>query len=307
MKTAILTFSLFWLVLPATSARRTLLDKTLGVFNDKVITLSQIDRIRKTLTARTNISPQIYRKSTYSTKELVELGIKQLLIRAELSDTGYIINDNQVESQIKETEKRIGTTREELLEFLKSHKITFEEYFEITRTTIEYNIFTSKVIAPLISVTEQEIKNAFYKKNIKNKALDLKYTLVDFSIDKKSLTKKMKSQYRGIVKKFQSTGVLPEEFSSMQTNILGNITEAGLTKELKKVLKKTAEGDATPPILLGNVYHVFWVKKKDIVESEFFKRSKMRIRQRLMEKAAAKIESDWFIRNQNKHYVKYYL
>ena len=111
----------------------------------------------------------------------MELNIKQFLIRDEISRTGYVINDNQVESQIKETEKRIGTTRKELLKFLKRHKITFEEYFEITRATIEYNIFTSKIIAPLVSVTDQEIKNTFYKRNIKNKALDLKYTLVDFS------------------------------------------------------------------------------------------------------------------------------
>ena len=295
------------LVIPTAHARKTLLDKILGVFNDKIITLSQVERVQKTLSARVNLSPQIYKKSNYSKKELVKLNIKQYLIRNELSNTGYVINDNQVENQIRDTEKRIGTTRKELLEFLKNHKITFEEYFEITRATIEYNIFTSNIIAPLMSVTDQEIKNAFYKNNIKNKALDLKYTLVDFSINKKMITKKMRTQFRNIVKKFQTTGVLPEEFSEMQTNILGNITEEGLTKNLKQALKKTPEGDATAPILIGNNYHVFWVKKKDIIESEFYRRSKERIRRNLMEKAAAKIEVDWFNRNQDKHYVKYYL
>ena len=297
----------FLYLAPTAFAKKVLIDKILGVFNDKIITLSQIQRMRKTLPARTNISSQIYKKSTYSKKELVELKIKQFLIREEISRTGYIINDNQVEGQIKETEKRIGTSRKQLLEFLKSHKITFEEYFEITRATIEYNLFASKIIAPLVSVTDQEIKNAFYKKNIKNKALGLKYTLVDFSIDKKSLTKKMKTNFRNVIKKFQTTGILPENFSTMQTNVLGNITEEGLTTKLKKILKKTAKGDATPPIALGNKYHVFWVKKKDIVESEFFKRSKERIRRSLIEKAAVKIEADWFNRNKEKHYIKYYL
>ena len=297
---------LFCLLPPNAYARRILLDKILGVFNDKVVTLSQIKRVRRTLSARLQISPQIYKKSKYSIKELVELDIKRFLIREELAKTGYVINDGQVETQIKETEKRIGTTRGELLEFLKGHKITFEEYFETTRATIEYNLFTSRVIAPLVSVTDQEIKNAFYKKNIKNKALDLKYTLIDFSIDKKNLDKKMKGRFRGIIKKFQTTGVLPEEFSSMQTNVLGNITEEGLTKRLKKVLKKTPEGDATPPILLNGRYHVFLIKKKDIVESDFFRRSKERIRHNLTEKAVSKIEADWFHQNRNKHYIKYH-
>ena len=292
---------------PTLLSKKTLLDKILGVFNDKIITLSQIKRIKQTLSARTNISSQIYKKSRYSTKELVELKVKQLLIREEISRTGYVINDSQVESQIRETERRIGTSRRELLEFLKRNKVTFEEYFEITRATIEYNIFASKIIAPLVSITEQEIKNVFYKKNIKNKSISFKYTLIDFSIDKKLVTKKMKTNFRNVIKKFQTTGILPEEFSKIETNVLENITEDGLTKKLKRVLKKTAKGNATPPILLRNKYHVFWVKKKDIVESEFYKRSKERIRQRLIKKAAIKIESDWFHRNKEKHYIKYYL
>ena len=292
---------------PIILAKKVLLDKILGVFNDKIITLSQIKRIRKTLPARTKISSQIYKKSRYSKKELVELKIKQFLIREEISRTGYVINDGQVESQIKETERRIGTSRRELLEFLKSNKITFEEYFEITRATIEYNLFASKIIAPLVSITEQEIKNVFYKKNANGKSSDFKYTLVDFSINKKFLTKKMKTNFRNVIKKFQTTGVLPEKFSKIQTNVLENVTEEGLTKKLQKILKKTAKGNATPPVLLGNKYHVFWIKKKDIVESEFYKRSKERIRRNLIKKAAIKIENDWFNRNKEKHYVKYYL
>ena len=308
MKSLLLPCVVFALLSPVTlSAKKALLDKILGVFNDTTITHSQIKRIQQTLRARNDISPQIYKKSRYSKKELVELNVKQLLIRKELSNIGYIINDNQVESQIKATEKRIGTSRRELLEFLRNHNLTFEEYFEITRSTIEYNIFSSKVISPLISVTDQEIKNSFYKKNAKNKALDLKYTLIDFSINKKYLRKKMKIDFRNIIKKFQTTGVLPEKFSKIQTNVLGNITEEGLTKKLKTTLKKTAEGDATPPILIGDNYHVFWVKKKNVIESAFYRASKERIRRSLTKSAAAKIETDWFNQNKENHYIKYYL
>ena len=303
---SILTVLCLVLAIPA-FGKKELLDKILGVFNDTIITHSQIKRIQQTMRARNDISPHIYKKSTYSKKELVELNIRLLLIRKELANIGYIINDNQVESQIKETEKRIGTTRSELLEFLQNHNLSFEEYFEITRTTIEYNIFSSKIIAPLISITEQEIKNKFYKNNAKNKALDLKYTLVDFSINKKLLDKKMKVKFRNVIKKFQTTGVLPEKFSAIQTNVLGNITEEGLTKKLKQTLKKTAEGDATPPILIGNNYHVFWVKKKDIIESSLFKSSKERIRRELAKSTAGKIELNWFNQNKDKHHIKYYL
>ena len=287
------------------SAHGVLLDKIVGIFNNQTVTLSQVKRMQKNLPARRKISPYIYKKPKYSINQLVELNMKQLLIREELSKAGYVISDDRTEARIKETEKKIGLTRKELLKFLRSGNLTFDEYFELARRTIEYDIFIPRMITPLISVTEQEVKNAFYKKNLKNKTLAFKYTLVDFSIERRFVSKKMRKRFRKVLKKFQTSGILPKKFSKMQTNVLEDIAEGGLTKNLKKILKKTDEGSLTRPILLGEDYHVFFVKKKNLVESRFFSRHKKKIRQQLAEKAAAKIEKEWFKREKLKHFVKY--
>ena len=44
--------------------------------------------------------------------------IQRKLVRDKLSEMGYVINDDQVESQIKNTERRLGLTRSNLLDFL---------------------------------------------------------------------------------------------------------------------------------------------------------------------------------------------
>ena len=54
------------------------------------------------------------------------------------------------------------------MNFLKSNDLTFNEYFEVIRETIEFNIFNGRVIQPLITITDQEVKNLFYKQNKSN-------------------------------------------------------------------------------------------------------------------------------------------
>lgn len=289
------------------NAEARLLDKVVAVFNDKVITQSQVRRISANMPARRNISPVIYSKKKMSNKELAELITHRYMIRARLSEIGYIIEDDQVESQIKSTEKRLRLNRAALLQFLNSNNMTFDEYFEIIRETIEYNIFSSRVIQPLISITEQEIKNRFYRQNVNNKTLNFRYNLVDFSFPRNKMSKSMRSNFKEMLTKFQTTGILPDRYRDLNTNVLGNITEDGLTNQLKRLLKRTDEGSFSNVILIGDAYHVFFVKKKDLVASEVFKRAKPRIKQQIFEEEAEKVTDLWFKREQNKHYLKYFL
>ncbi|TNE99264.1 MAG: hypothetical protein EP326_08460 [Deltaproteobacteria bacterium] len=298
---------LFAALLFSTQSQAKLLDKVVAVFNDKVITHSQVKRISSNMPARRNISPVIYNKAKMSEMELAELITHRYMIRARLSEIGYIIEDDQVESQIKSTEKRLRLNRAALLQFLNSNNMTFDEYFEIIRETIEFNIFNSRIIQPLISITDQEIKNRFYRMNVNNKTLNFRYNLVDFSFPRNKMSGAMKGNFKEMLTKFQTTGILPERFKELTTNVLGNITEDGLTNDLKRLLKRTDEGSFSSVILIGDAYHVFFVKKKDLVASEVFKRAKPQIKQQIFEEEAQKVTELWFKREQNRHYLKYFL
>ncbi len=282
-----------------------LLDKIVAVVDEQVVTQSLVQRMKANVSARAQISPYIYSMGKKLTSEQsIDILINRVLVRDKLVELGYVISDDQVESQIKSTEQRLGLGRAALLNFLKGNGMTFDEYFELIRETIEYNIFNDRVIRPLISVTEQEIKNAFYKENRNNKSISFKYTLVDFSLDDRKLSKKTERRFKEALKSFQVSGTLPDEFKDVETNTLGDITEEGLTKELKDLLKRTDEGAFTNSIRLGSSTHVFYIQKKDLVESELFIKNKDRIRAMLFESVANEITSLWFERESNKHYIK---
>ncbi len=297
-------FLIFILGVSSAHAQDKLLDKIVAVVNTRVFSLSELKRIDDTLPARKEISPVVYNKAKYDNKELLNLMIQAFIIRDKINAQGYVINDDAVESRIKMTEERLGLKRADLLTFLKSKSITFEEYFEIIRETMEYNIFATRIIAPLITVTEQEIKNEYYRRNSSNNALAFKYNLVDFYISEKNLVDKNQQRFLAVLKDYQLTGKLPEEYRSLETNQIDNLSEDGLNKELASALKPTAEGSFSSTVNLGGNLHVFYVQKKDLVESQEFIRAKEQIQNEIFVTKGKSVSSNWFDREYANYYIK---
>lgn len=298
------SFFALLLVLAFTNVEAKLLDKIVAIVNDNIITLSQISRVSKNLEIKKSVAGMIYDKASYTDAELVDIAINKFLIRAKLTELGYTITDDQVEAQIKANEKRLNVDRRSLMNFLKQQGSTFDEYFETLREAIEYSYFINRVIAPAIAISEQDIKNTYFKNNIKDSRLNFKYSLIDYTISKDVMPKLNKGQLEEVVKQYRVNGVIPEAFKTMSANHLEDITEEGLAPELKQLLKQTDEGALSTAIILNGANHVFYVSKKDLVESEEFTKQKDVIRDKLFE-AAVKTEALlWFERERNKHYIK---
>ena len=285
-------------------AQDKLLDKLVAVVNTRVISQSEIKRIDDTLPARKEVSPMVYSESKYDQKQLLDIVIKSFIIRDKINAQGYVINDDAVESRIKMTEERLGLKRADLLNFLKTKGLTYEEYFEIIRETMEYNVFASKIIAPLISVTEQEVKNEYYRRNSSNKALSFKYNLVDFYIKENLLVDKSVDKFLAVLKDYQLTGKLPEEYRDLETNNLENLNEDALSKELASILKNTAEGSFSNASPLNGYLHVFYVQKKDLVESQDFAKFKEQIQNDIFTVKGKAVTNNWFDREFSNYYIK---
>lgn len=286
------------------SAEAKLLDKIAAIVDDNIITLSQINRTNSNLAIKKNVAPMIYDKNAYSNDELLQIAINKYLIRAKLSELGYTITDDQVEAQIKSNQERLGVDRKSLMGFLKQQGTSFDEYFETLREAIEYSYFVNRVVSPLIAISEQDVKNTYYKNNIKDSRLNFKYSLIDYAIGKDVVSKPTKGQMEEIVKQYRVNGVLPEAYSTLTVINLEDISEEGVTTELKNLLKETDEGALTTPIVINNQYHVFYLGKKDLVETEAFASQKDKIKDQLFEKAVKSETAVWFERERNKHYIK---
>lgn len=279
-----------------------LLDKITAVINDRVITQSEIGRIEKTIPARKEISGFIYSENNYNQNRIINLIFRSYIVRDKLTELGYVISDDSVESRIQMTEQKLGLRREDLLEFLKTKNITFNEYFELMRESMEYNIFTSKIIHPLISITDQEIKNTFYKQFKDQNTLSFTYHLVDYYIENSSELNK--DDFRNKIQTFVVSGILEEKYKSVEANDLGKTKEDDLSKDIRSVLKKTDEGEFTKPLTIGNYTHIFYVKTKDLAESSAYIKQKEVMRDLVFAKKAKSVSDSWFDRELFNYYTK---
>ncbi len=274
----------------STNTQAKLLNKIVAIINDKVITENEIDFLKITHNKRAAIASQIYKKDKNSQKDIIERLIRQEIVRIKLKELGFDINDDRVESQINNIQKSQQMNRDQLVTMLKREGIEFSEYFELTKESYEYNAFLSNIISPLVSVSDQEIKNEYLNINKDSKSISLTYSLHAFTLPKTTNTKNIND----LLVTYKEKGVLPEHLSDVEFSELENIHEDDLDKSLAKALRVTPEGEFTRVISEGDKKQVFFVKKKSITESQDYLKQKDFIKHKLIMSKIDVVTESWF-------------
>ena len=280
-----------------------LIDKVAGVINDKIYTLSEIERIKKTVSIRKEIAPFIFLKDQYSNTEILRLLQNNYIIKDKLSELGFVIGDDAVESRINDTQTNLKLTRAELLSFLQSKGITMNEYFELIKEAMEYNIFQRRIIGPLITITDQEMKNYYFKLNSSSKAVSFKYNVIDYILPESQIQKIDQNNLKEVFEKYRISGNIPSLYSNFSTNDLGSISDEDLPKELSKVLRDTDEQSFSNLYIRDGQIHLFFVTKKELAESQEYLSLKPRIYNMIFQERSTNISANWLSRESINYYI----
>ena len=302
MKTKFYLF--FLLFFPVLFCHGVILDRIVAIFNDKIITDSEIKQARSNIKARSNIAREIYDNKKYTFKELVNKELQTRIIRSHLREIGYIVNDDQVNKMINQIKRDFNISKKQLVSELSSENISFQEYFELLRISREYNLIIDVVIKPLVTIKEQQVKNQFFKDNIKNNALSIYYSLISYSLSSEGISKKDAKDFVQHLSKYRTQNIIPQKYSSLEKINIGTIQEDSLSSQMKSILKKTNEGDFSEPFLSNGSYTSFYVKEKNLSESSFFKREREKIYLNLLKKEIKKVFAFWLVREKEKHHIK---
>jgi len=300
------TFISLSILLPF-QTRAVLLDKTIAIFNDQIITKSMVERIRNTYEARKFLAGHIYKNDTSKPNYFIDLIINRLLIREKLKKFGIEVGDKGVEAQINLVKSKFKLNQDQLLSFLSSKGISYKEYFEIVREGIEYQQFYMKHITPLVNVSDQEIKNLFIKKQSSNKSISFNYYLISYSFQSKNEKSINKKKLFEIIKKFHTTGIVPSKFSTLNRLDLGNLHEESLSTKIRSILKPLGEGEFSHPYYNNGKLTSFFIKEKNLTESESFKKNKEFLKQELFSKKAHKVLLSWIKIERIQYHIKYFL
>lgn len=288
----------------ATNLYSALLDKIAVVYDEEVIMKSEIDRALKNFRSRAVIAPVIYNKNKYNFDEMIQLELNTRTIRTHLSEIGLVIDDEQVERTIESFLSARRSNRRELEETLKQQGLTFAEYFELVRISREFNGAMKYVVEPLVSVSEQQIKNEFFRQNTDNQTLTIEYNLILYRFPTSKYNKVGADKFLNGLKNYQNTGVLPQEIKDAQEIDLGKVSEDDLAKDVVNILKRTDEGDFSTPTKSDDFVTTYFIRKKDLTETALYQRRKGAIRAMLFEREARRVLQVWLAAERQKHFIQ---
>lgn len=280
-----------------------LLDKVAGVVNDQIFTLSEIERIKNTIAIRKEIAPFIYKGESHANQDVLKILQNSYIIKDKLAELGFIIGDDAVESRISETQKNLNLSRADLVQFLSTKGISMIEYFELIRQAMEFSVYQRRIIGPLITITDQELKNFYYQLSKDDKVLSFRYKVIDYTLPVKGLSEANLKTLQQSFTKYRTTGVISPEYKDFDTTDMGTVSDEDLPKELSAILKKTDENSFSEAYIKNSVAHLFFISKKELAESTEFLRVKQQLYGKLFEERSKKISDNWLSRESLNYYT----
>lgn len=285
-----------------------LIDKILLVIDDKIYTSSDLEKIKENYISRHKISPLLYKKNIPNDRKLLEHLIKNNLIKHKLKEMGIIISEKMISAIVKEKREQAGANEKNFIIYLNQNNLTLKNYKNILKESREFILFIEKFIRPSISISEHQLQNIFYTQNPSNKTHSFIYDLINFSIPERELkTSRDKENFKKYLVALQRGDTLPDTFKNISGNKMGQVSEEQLNEQFKKVIDAAKEKKFTDLSLLGNTYHVFYVKKKTLKLSSFYKKSKVKIHDTLFQEQVKTVLDVWVKREKNKHYIKTFI
>ena len=268
-------------------------------------TQSQVNRILETIKARKKLSPLVYNSIKEDRASIKDFLIQEAIIQDQLQQQGVNISDAVVEEEIGRTAKKLNVSKFGLNKFLNQNGVSFAEYFDMTKSQIQLRYFNANIIAPLIEITDFEIRKLFLQEIPGAKTQNFKYTVVDY-VFPNTVTEENKANLPSIIQKSLEKKSIEEKLPKFEKIDFGQITSDEVQREIAEVLEKTDAGSISEGLSLGGKLHFFHVKKKEVGLSTLFEKSKPQIRNYLILQKAPTVTTAWLEKKLKNYYIKKY-
>src|SRR5690606_20270480 len=141
-------FALFTLLF-CTSLRAEIIEKTVAIINDQVITLSDIENYKRQLNRGGMVDDLLVsdRKERFNDRsKLIEVMINEKIIDSEVQKQNLSVTVERVEAEIKNLAAQNRITRDQLKQALREQGVDFAEYQNFIKKRIERHSLIERAI-----------------------------------------------------------------------------------------------------------------------------------------------------------------
>jgi len=273
-------------------------DRVLAIVNSKIVTKSDLEGFQKRFKSKGLLDEALlgfYDSKKVSTDDATALAylIDERLIDGEVERQGIATPIERIEGEIRNTLARSGTSRETLKTMLKSRGLTYAQYQDHIRTSLQRQSLLQKEISSKIKISEEDIAAAYVQATKDTKALVFEYELAHilFSPNNGGLSG-AKDRADLVVRKLESgnsfeslAAQYSEDPDFSQGGVFGTVRVGEIVPSLEKALVGLAPGATTGVVQMADGFHVFKILKRTLVPSPDFERNRGRIADKLFSEA----------------------
>ena len=215
-----------------------------------------------------------------STKESLDVLIRQKLEDAQIKKLNISASDFEVESYIKKLAAKNGISEFKFFEMLKSKGIKEDVYRKDVKKKIEQEKLYSRIFSGKNTIVDEKALKSYYKTNKAKFITAHAFSTVAYEgSSKASLEKIRKNPMLSI------PGIRAKQVQFQSGKMNGN---------LENLLNQTKSGEFTPVLKMGKNYTMFYIKEKNGVTTAPFTKVKDYIRSLLTSQKEKAAIDDYF-------------
>jgi len=300
-----------------TPATAKIVDKIVAIVNDQIITESDADAFKKSLSSGGMMDDALISmvdpKKLMSDREaLLNYLIDEKVLDSEVKKKNLEVTVERVEQEIRDIMKKRNVNRDQLKEVLQERGISMSQYQDYIKTSLERHALIDKEVSSKIRISDEDIASYFTAQKGSSKNQAYEYTVAHIVIlakkGKEDAAKNKANAAYERLKAGESFETIAEQYSEdpnfSKGGVLGTFTTGEMRGDIEGAVKRLQAGEFSPVVKTKNGYNIFKVLKRTLIADPKMEAQKGEIQAALFGDAFKKQFKAWLQERREEAFVK---
>lgn len=309
-----------WLIIyfiTISASAKQVVESIVAVVNNEIITLTDITDYRNKLETGGLVDDALLNLTPAETllkdrDRLIHHLIDERIIDSEVRRLNLNVTIERVEQEIRSITGRNQITRNQLREALKERGVSFAEYQDFIKSTLERQSLIEREVAPKIRITDEEILS-YYAQKRESGGQIYQYTLAHILfLPRGGNVEEAQQRAESVLTRLKSGQAsfekLAEEYSEdpnfRDGGLLGRFQAGETLPEIESAVKDLPPGEISHVVRTRVGFHIIKVKERTLVADPQFERQKEQIHNALYAEAFKKQLRSWLDQQREDAFIR---
>lgn len=301
----------------AISAQAKVVERIVGIVNDRPILLSDVEKTRLTLQREGLVDDTLMQihdrdKLLKDRQALINFLIDEAAIDSEVKRRSMEITVERVEQEIRNILRNKKITRAQLKDMLAEKGATMTNYQDFIKSSIERQGIVEREVSSRIKISDEDVAAYYLRTNGPSKSQVYEYSLGHIlflpSNGGEAMAKQRAGQVAEKLKAGQSFEKVAEQYSEdpnfSSGGFLGNFKSGEMSKDIDEAVRNLAAGDTSPPVKTRGGIQILKVLKKTVTSDPQLDEKKEQIRGILFADAFKRQFRSWLDQRRDDSFIR---